>query len=197
MRKYTLIAIIFFLCLHAEAQDAFRAVQQRTTRGVILDGDTIPYIQLQTSYIFSEPVFKNKREQKHHNQLVKKIKKVYPLAKRAGQLLRQYETQVDSLDTDSDRKRFYKQMEEQLKVEYEGEIRKMTTSEGRLLIKLIDRETGDSSYELLQELRSNFTAFFWQGIAKVFGQDLRDNYDPDGEDKHIEIIVLQINYGLL
>lgn len=196
MLRITIIGLLLLSGV-AYAQTDHKEPAGFTTRAVLVDGDTIPYFQLRTSYVFSSPRQRSAREVRRNAKLVKRLKKVYPLARRAGQILNEYEAQVDSLDNDRMRKRFYKEMEEQLKAEYEGEIRKLTTSEGRLLIKLIDRETGDSSYELLQELRNNFSAFFWQGVAKVFGQDLKSSYDPEGADREIEIIVLQIEQGML
>ena len=88
-------------------------------------------------------------------------------------------------------------LEEELKKEFDGEIRKMSTAQGKILVKLIDRETGDTSYEIVQEFRGNITAFFWQSFSKMFGQDLKSSYDPNGEDKEIEDIVQLILVGAI
>ena len=94
-------------------------------------------------------------------------------------------------------KKYYKKIEEELKKEFDGDIRKMSASQGRILIKLIDRETGDTSYEILQEFRGNVSAFFWQSFSRMFGQDLKSDYDPYGDDKDIESIVQLIEAGAI
>ena len=88
-----------------------------------------------------------------------------------------------------------KQAEDELKAEFEGDLKKLSFKQGIILIKLVDRETGNTSYELVQELRGNFTAFFWQTFARLFGYNLKVKYDPLGDDKEIEDIVVMIENG--
>ena len=88
-----------------------------------------------------------------------------------------------------------KQAEKELKEQFEDDIKGLTHSQGILLIKLIDRETGESSFELIEEFRGKILAVFYQAIGKLFGYDLKMTYDPDGEDKEIEKIVLMIEAG--
>ena len=80
---------------------------------------------------------------------------------------------------------------------FEKEVRKLTVSQGIILVKLIDRETGRTSYQVIKELKGNVTAFFWQGIARIFGNNLKTEYDPEGEDRVIEDIVLGIEAGFI
>ncbi len=171
--------------------------QGTVSYGTVHEGDTIPYVMLRSVYVIPPKTFTSKRERKQYERLVKKVKKVYPMAKTAKALLNEYATQIDSVETRKQEKKFYKMVEKELVAEYQDDIKDMTMSEGRILIKLIDRETSDTSYELIQELRSKFTAFFWQGLARVFGQDLKSQYDPEGADREIEMIVLQIEAGLI
>ena len=114
------------------------------------------------------------------------------IAKLAGEKLRGYEGELAAIDSERKKKKFYKKVEKELKAEFGDELTKLTISQGRILIKLIDRETGDTSYELVSELRGNFSAFFWQGLARIFGHNLKSNYDPEGEDRMIEEIVQRI-----
>ena len=88
-----------------------------------------------------------------------------------------------------------KQVEKELLDEYEDDLKKLTITQGRILIKLVDRETGATSYELVKELRGSFSAFFWQAFARIFGSTLKAEYDPYGEDRLIEEIVLLIDNG--
>ncbi|MBK6837807.1 MAG: DUF4294 domain-containing protein [Bacteroidetes bacterium] len=86
-------------------------------------------------------------------------------------------------------------MEEQVRKDFEEQIKKLSINQGNVLIKLIDRETGKTSYELIKKLKGSLNAFFAQGLAKLFGHDLKDEFDPEGEDKTIEMIVKQIENG--
>lgn len=155
----------------------------------IVDGDTIPTVNLRPVRITGERKFVSAEEKRKYYLLKRKVKKVYPYAKLAGQKLREYEKVMASM-TERQRKKYMKKVEKELKDEFEGDLKDLTVSEGRILIRLIDRETGDSSYYLVKELRSGFTAFFWQGLARLFGHNLKTKYDPSqGEDKMIEEII--------
>jgi len=82
-----------------------------------------------------------------------------------------------------------------LKKEFEGQLKQLTVKQGRILIKLIDRETGKTSYDLVKQLRGSFSAWMWQGLAKLFGSDLKSEYDAKGEDRMIEVAIAQIENG--
>ena len=90
-----------------------------------------------------------------------------------------------------------KELEKEIKRDYEGELTKLSFTQGRILIKLLDRETGSISYDIVKEFRGGFTAWFFQGIAKMFSYDLKAEYDAEGEDKLIEEIVQKIEAGEL
>ncbi|QZE13560.1 DUF4294 domain-containing protein [Halosquirtibacter laminarini] len=137
----------------------------------------------------------NKRYWRRYYRLVKKVKKVYPMAKNARKIVLEYESQYDSFHRKRDRKKFAKGLEKQLLKEYEPLIRKMKMSEGRILIRLIDREVQLTSYQIIKEFRGGFSAFFWQSVARIFRQDLKSRYDPYGEDFLLEQIVLAIDRG--
>ena len=163
----------------------------------IFDGDTFPVKYMPYIDIVAERTFKSKTAKKRFRRLQYNVKKMYPYAKLAGELLKKYEVELAGVDSDRQRKKYYKEIEKELKKEFDGEIRKMSTSKGKILIKLIDRETGDTSYEILQEFRGNMSAFFWQSFSKMFGQDLRSAYDPYGADREIESIVQLIEAGAI
>lgn len=105
--------------------------------------------------------------------------------------------ELAGLNNDKDRRRYIKDMEKQVFAQYEGEISQLTITQGRLLIKLIDRETQNTSYELIKEYKGGINAAFWQGIARFFGTNLKEGYDPFGEDAVIEYIVQDIEAGRL
>ncbi len=167
----------------------------------VIDGDTIPVIPLDEVLIYpdhyeiSYKLMKSKRASRKMTKLIKNIKKVYPYAKTAGVLMIKYEEILADIDDPKERKRIIKQVEKELDDEFGNDLRKMTFSQGILLIKLVDRETGSSSYDIVAELRGKFRAFFYQGLARLFGYNLKSEYDPQGEDRDIENIVRMIERG--
>lgn len=160
--------------------------------------DSIPHISLSEIPVF--PFDKNKmtkRQQRQYSMLEAKVKKVYPLAQLAEIKLREYNQVYTSFNTERERKAYVKGIEKQLFAEFESQVRKMKVSEGRILIKLLDRQTGQSSYAIIKEFKGGFSAFFWQSVAKLFGHDLKAEYDAMGEDRMIEYIVWEIEMGLI
>ncbi|MGB0805071.1 MAG: DUF4294 domain-containing protein [Salibacteraceae bacterium] len=166
-------------------------------RAEVNNGDTIPVISLNNFHFSAKRTWKNKVEYNKYKRLEKKVVKVYPFAHLAAQKLELYAKQLEQVKSEKEKKKFYKKIEAEIKMEYEGELKKLTVSEGRILIKLLDRETGNTSYSLVSELRGKFSAFFWQGLARVFGHNLKSKYDPEGEDRDIEFIVSRIERGIL
>ncbi len=163
----------------------------------IVDGDTLVLVMLDVAFVSGPREFSSERQRKKYERLERKVIKVYPYAYAAGVLMKEYEQELASLRNDRERKRYLKEAEDALKRQFEGELRNMTVSEGVLLIKLIDRQTGDTSYGLIQELKGSFSAFMWQSMARLFGHNLKDQYDPNGKDRQIEMIVSDIECGLL
>tara|TARA_R110002072_G_scaffold42446_3_gene119974 strand:+ start:478 stop:1221 length:744 start_codon:yes stop_codon:yes gene_type:complete len=163
---------------------------------IIVDGDTIPVIALPPAIATAKRVFKSKKARKKYYRLAYHIKKVLPYAQLAGKRMKEVETEVAEMSK-RERKRRMKQLEKEIKRDYEGELTKLSFTQGRILIKLLDRETGNISYDIVKEFRGGFTAWFFQGIAKMFNYDLKSEYDPKGDDKLIEEIVLKIENGEL
>lgn len=133
-----------------------------------------------------------KMNPKQYGKLVKKIKKVYPFAKEAAYEVDKYNQKYKGLKSREKKRQYIKKVEKELFKKHEKEFRKLTVSEGRYLMLLIDREVGETSYELIDELKGDFAAHFWQGVAKIFGNDLKERYDPVYKHYLIEQIVLQL-----
>ncbi len=191
--KISLPVIVVFLIalLQAEAQkpDSVPAI------GIIEKGDTVIYRNLPEVTVYSRPEFDKPRHERQYNRYVEKVKKVYPYAKLAGEMLAEYEPKYLALEDDKERRKMMKEMEKNLLTEYKDDMKKLTISDGRILLKLIDRETSKTSYALIKEFRGGASAFFWQGIAKIFKNDLKAEYDPFGEDMILEQIVTLIEIG--
>ena len=134
---------------------------------------------------------------KEHQRMVRAVKKVYPLALDAAQRLEALDSELEKLELKKDRKAYTKAVEDALKEEITPMLWKMTRYEGKILIKLIDRETDHTVFSIVKDIRSGFTAGFYQAIAKLFGANLKLEYDPKGEDAILEQIVIYYNAGLL
>ena len=160
---------------------------------VIVDSDTLPQIQIDEVFIVAPFPFKNKRQRRRYTRLVRDIKKVYPYAQLANKVLKDLEKSLDTITNKRLQKQHIKQADKALKKRYGNELKRLTIRQGRILIKLIDRETGSTSYELIKDLKGGFSAFMWQSLARLFGENLKADYDADGEDKMIEHILLRIH----
>jgi hypothetical protein len=180
------------------------AVSQTMEKSNVSRKDSIPvtsdstlHFDMKPVYIFPDKADMSPRKLRQLTSLEMKVKKVYPIAKVAAIKLAEYNRVYTSFRTNRERKDYVKDVEKQLFAEFESDLRKMKVSEGRILIKLLDRETGNSSYEIIKEFKGGFSAFFWQSVAKLFGHDLKAEYDPVNEDRMIEYIIAEIDLGLI
>ena len=190
--------LLFFLLIPFTAL-AQSPVNQGTIRGdtISQEKDSTLHFDLKPIDIFPDKKDMSPRQFREYTLLELKVKKVYPIAKVAAIKLAEYNRVYSSFKTERERRRYVKGVEKELFKEYEDELRTMRVSEGRILIKLLDRETGNSSFEIIKEFKGGFSAFFWQSVAKLFGHDLKSQYDPIMEDRLIEYIILQIDLGLI
>jgi hypothetical protein len=189
--RLIILAGICYVSLPSSAQE----IQGKIVIARIVDEDTLIISSL-PEYVVNERLPRQLRAAANQNaRLVYNVKKAYPYAKLAGIKLKDYEVMLKNADNDIQRRRLMKQAEDELRAEFEDDIKKLTFRQGVILIKLVDRETGNSSYVLIEELRGKFMAFFWQTFAKVFGMNLKERYDPTGRDKDIEEIVVLIESG--
>ncbi len=159
--------------------------------------DSIQYVRTNKIYIFPPMEFKNDKQRQAYNRLVANIKKVLPLAKECNQIILETGAYLQTIPTKKERDTHMKAVEKGLKEEYTPRIKKLTYSQGKLLIKLIDRETHSTGYELIQAFLGPVRAGFYQAFAWVFGASLKKRYDPKGADRLVERIVLQVEAGQL
>lgn len=142
--------------------------------------------------------FLKKKDQRKYDRLVRHVKKVYPFAKLAGERMKAYAMVMESM-TKKERKNLVRSFEEEIKKTHGQDLRKLTPAQGRILLKLIDRETGNTPYELIEDLRGSFAAIFWQITASFFDFDLKEGFDPKSreEDLYIDEICRMIDAGQL
>jgi hypothetical protein len=162
---------------------------------MVKDGDTILHSTISEVVVYPVPQFTSRRDLRRYHRLVHNLKVVHPYAILAAEKLDEMNEAFSRLSNERERKQFVKQVENELMEEFSDELKSLTITQGRLLIKLIDRETGNTSYELVRELRGSFSAFFWQTVARLFGSSLKTTFDAEGEDKLIDQIVVLIENG--
>lgn len=199
--KFITVAFVFISVFCLITPSSLHAQEEKSHLNIaivkLVEGDTLYVMNLGEIVVTGKAPRKIKAKLRKRNKLERNIKKVYPYAKLAAVKMIEYEQLVLQAKNESERKELMKQAEEDLREEFEDEIVDFTFKQGILLIKLIDRETGDTSYEIIQEFRGKFMAFFWQTFARLFGYNLKVEYDPYGDDKEIEEIVLMIVRGEL
>ena len=178
------------LFLYAQKQSEFHVL-----KATIIDGDTIGVVNLQQVKVVEKRKFKDKIAEKRYRKLEHDVLRAYPFAKAAGNLLRIYSDTLAMINDERKEKIYLKRVENELKKEFGADLMNLSVSQGRILIRLVDRETGDTSYELVKELRGTFSAFFWQTAARIFGHNLKSSYGSESEDKIIEDIVAKIENG--
>jgi hypothetical protein len=161
------------------------------------DGISLPEINIKEVVIIGRPSTARKFPFYRYQRLIYNLKKVYPYALVVRARLGAINEELIKIPDEKDRKKYLRLAEKDIFGEYEDDVRDMTITQGKLLIKLVDRETLNTSYELIRQYRGNFSAAFWQGIARIFGTDLKAEYDPYGEDAVIEIILHELESGNL
>lgn len=186
---------IWSLLLSTAATAQTRDTTDVDVQGIILGGDTLVFVQLEGAEITGYTFPAHLRTTRRYSRIERKVTKVYPYAFAAGEIMRQYEKELATIRGERERKAFIEKAEDEMTAQFEGDLRNMTVSEGIMLIKLIDRETGETSYALIQELKGKFSAFMWQSVARLFGHNLKNEFDAEGDDAIINDIVERIESG--
>ncbi|MCQ2203617.1 MAG: DUF4294 domain-containing protein [Bacteroidales bacterium] len=189
------VVILLILLLSVESWSQTSGQSLVITRAVVIDGDTIPHIRLGEINCWGNLRFKSKRARERYTRLVHNVRKTLPYARIAAQRITEIEDSLSKLPTKKLKEQYIKESEKKLFAEFEKPLKHLTISQGRILIKLIDRETGNTSYQLIKSLKGSFSAFLWQGVARLFGSSLKSEYDAEGDDKAIEYIVNAIDNG--
>lgn len=193
MKRLLLTTTLFALfsgAVHAQSVDVI------VLKARVVNGDTLPQIYLPEVNIRGYIIFRSPADQRRFDRLVRNVKKVYPYAKLAGIKLNEYEAMMAGL-SEKEQRKLLKRAEDELKAEFGDELKALNFTQGKILLKLVDRETGNPTYHIVKELRGSFVAFFWQNLSRLFGYNLKEKYDPEGKDRDIETIVTMIENGLI
>jgi hypothetical protein len=162
------------------------------------DGDTL-YVapSLPPAYCYPPLRFRNRKAEKFYWRTVRDVKKCLPYAKVVGKTLNQADVDLARLKTEKERKAYLDKLEKEIKRKYEPVLWDMSYSQGKMLIKLINRETNFTSYELLRVYRGKVNAMFWQGVARIFRANLKDEYDGSDKDRITERVINLVEAGQL
>ena len=186
---------IFVIVLNAFSQEPVKVKNGYRLPYIIEGVDTIPVVNLQVVSISDSASPEYLKNLQAYYRLRFNVIKVYPYARLAAVKLNEMNSAMEKMTSKRDKRRYRKEVEEQVRKDFEDQIKKLSINQGNVLIKLLDRETGHTSYELIKDLKGSLNAFFAQGVAKLFGHDLKNEYDPEGADKAIENVVKQIERG--
>ena len=197
--RFLSILVFFCLLLGVSKVNAQSGIYDtlRVEAFITPEGDTIPQSWLPTAQVKSIQTSKWRQYWQNWTRLRNAVYVTYPYAKTAGKIILEVNKQLANVPDESQRKQIIKLREKELKRDFADKVTNLSVYQGRVLMKLINRETGNNCYELIKEFKGGFNAGFWQAVAFVFGSNLKQQYDAKGEDKEIEKIVLEVQklYG--
>jgi hypothetical protein len=201
LRNFTALLAAGFTILcsfHAKAQEIAVPDDKPasyTLRAHVIDKDTMPVVDLNTVYVYTDFIYKNKKQYEQWTRVKHNVKKVYPYAIVAAAKLKEYDRVLEKMPTERLKKEYLSLCEKDLKNEFEDELKNLSVNQGRVLMKLIDRETGKTTYEVVKQMRGSFQAVMWQTVARIFGNNMKDDYDAVGEDIMIERAIKLVESG--
>lgn len=173
-------------------EDCVDSVQLQVT-----SSDTFYLARMQDIYVYPEMVFKNKKQERFYWRTVRDVKKTLPFAKALAKEMQVADYQLAMLPDDKARRKWWRTYEKYLFAKYEKDFRRMTASQGQMLMKLMDRESEKTSYEIIKHYRGKASANFWQFVAKLFKNDLKEEYDASDKDRIVERVINLVEAGQL
>jgi hypothetical protein len=205
---YTSFIKVFLLCffLHGSslllfsqqsiANDILVPVEKgQRCRAEVINGDTVAVVDLYAVDVETQYIFKNKKHYEQWTRTKYNVKKVYPYAILAAAKLKEYDKALALIQDTKLKKVFLKTCEKDLRKEFEDELKDLSVTQGRVLMKLIDRESGKTTYEIVKQMRGSFQAVMWNALATLFGNNMKCEYDPSVEDVMIENAVKLVERG--
>lgn len=189
-RMFTVI-LLLFCALESQAQ------KREVVRATIHGGDTIPHIRLEEVTVFGKGRYaaRHRQEERRNARLEYNVRKVYPYARLAAEKIEEIENRLAPVHGEAERRRIIREEYNQLMKTFKAPLMKLSVNQGKILMRLIYRETRHTSFAHIREYKGAMNAYFWQSVARLFGHNLKAAYDPQGEDAEIEEIVQKILQG--
>ena len=192
MKKILSILVIFVFTNVVYSQSVVDSVMLQ-----INQNDTFYLARMQDVWVYPKMVFKNKKQERFYWKTVRDVKKTLPFAKELTKEMQVADHQLALLPDEKARRKWWKQHEKYLFQKYENDFRRMTASQGQMLMKLMDRESDRTSYDIIKHYRGKASANFWQFVAKLFKNDLKEEYDADDKDRIVERVINLVEAGML
>jgi hypothetical protein len=198
LKKYLFFCVLAALVsFTGHAQDNDQTFLEKNDRGymvhaIVEKGDTLPYVWLPWLTVSTEMPFRSKRKYAEWTRIRYNVKKVYPYAILAAAKLKEFDLILEKMPNDKVRNTYLKMCQRELEAQFSAELKDLSVNQGKILMKLIDRETGKTTYTIVKEMRGNFQAFMWQSLAVLFGSTMKQEYDAEGQDKMIELAIRQV-----
>jgi hypothetical protein len=202
MKRIVILLLTMVMCIPAfctEADDDDKQKRVLVALATIIDGDTVPTFELMEVTIYGRREFPTARKQRKYDKLTRNVQKMYPIALEVKAILVETYLYMQTLQDDQARQEHLEKVEKGVWDQYYPIMRRCTLAQGKLLIKLIDRECNQTSYDLIKAFIGGFKAKFYQTFAALFGASLKKEYDPehDDEDAMIEEIIWMIDNDML
>jgi hypothetical protein len=175
--------------------DSLRQSGKPLLEGTEFKGQTLPSMQFEAVTVTAPDVKINKKQYEKYSKLSWYVRSVYPYSQLIKKTYSDIQDNLKNFKTDKEKKEYIKKAEKELRAKFEGELVKLSVTQGKILVKLVDRELGVTTFEVIKEFRGPFQAFVWQSVAKMFGNNLKANYDRFGDDAMIEDIIIRIESG--
>jgi hypothetical protein len=195
MKKALQISIVLFGCILLQGQLRAQSSNYDTLRVeafITPEGDTIPQSWLPTVQVYAIQTKAVAKYWREWTRLRNAVYVTYPYAKSASKVINEVNAQLVNVADERTRKQIIKAREKDLKKEFADKVTNLSVYQGKVLMKLINRETGNNCYDIIKEYKGGFNAGFWQAIAFVFGSNLKQPYEPKGEDREIEKLVQEV-----
>lgn len=200
MKSFYVFGFCCLAIIGLRAQQPLQGFTQGNPKGTICQAivehnDTIPYVTLDVVIVSTSYVFKNEEERRAWTRIRKRVQKVYPYAVLAGIQIRNMDHQLQLIKSSDDQKAYLKAEEQRLKRDFENELKALNFQEGQILLKLINRESGKTTFDIIKQFKGSFQAYMYQGIARLFGYNTKETYSAAFEDVMIERAVKEVISG--
>lgn len=202
MKRIVILLLTLVMCIPAfctEPDDDDKQQRVLVALATIIDGDTVPTFEMMEVTIYGRRIYPSARKQRKYDKLTRNVQKMYPIALEVKAILVETYLYMQTLQDDEARKEHLEKVEKGVWDQYYPVMRRCTLSQGKILIKLIDRECNQTSFDLIKAFIGGFKARFYQSFAALFGASLKKEYDPehDDEDAMIEEIIWMIDNDML